>query len=138
MTLLAPSPVPVEPKPERRRDAYDDAVDFLVEHPEKAYGVWSDPRSHSCGCLFRIAHDESDESHAPGACGCGCPEMVRHGDYKAQTRGLTEAIRKSDVPSIHQRRKWNRQSFESFAAVQRLTDRALERMPPQRMKEATP
>lgn len=53
----------------RRRDKYDEAIDYLVAHPDNIYEFWLVPRSDKLSCLFQRIGDLFD--------GCGCLTQVK-------------------------------------------------------------
>lgn len=49
------------------KDKYDEAVDYLTQHPDQIYKAWQRMSSHEAGCLFKFVTD------VPGS---GCLTMV--------------------------------------------------------------
>lgn len=42
------------------KDMYDEAIDYLTQHPEQIGLAWSSPSKHVAGCLFKFVSDESN------------------------------------------------------------------------------
>ncbi len=78
----------------RRRDRYDDAIDYLTEHPDEIVDAWGDGRTFpdprpGPQCLFNYVAE-----------GCGCLTQIRDMCANAPTESLTEAIRSDNrIPS---------------------------------------
>lgn len=69
----------------RQRDKYDEAIEYLTEHPEKIYDAWSmsealdSPTGHA-GCLFNFAGQQTDCADTDdGIVDCGCLTQIRGG-----------------------------------------------------------
>lgn len=101
-------------------DRYDDAIEYLNEHPSEIRSAWHSPSLHQAGCLF----DYIVDCAAPVA--CGCLTQIRSGKLPAATPELTVAILAddripkdiSDVTLDH---------LPVFAEWQRRADRELDR-----------
>lgn len=106
----------------RQRDAYDEAVDYLSEHPKEIFKAWY-PSAPRHGCLFRYA--EADNSHRLGT---GCLTMIRYGGFIAETEELTARIRADErIPDDD---RITPDHLPVFAEWQRELDRVLGRTPP--------
>jgi hypothetical protein len=105
----------------RQPDAYDDAIAYLTEHPEKIYSEWEWGKTlfEFCGHYGRRF--------------CGCLTMIRNGREIAETPELTAAIRADARIPTHPR-AITVESLPAFAEWQRRIDRELGRTPPDRMK----
>lgn len=70
------------------KDKYDEAIEYLTEHPEEIYETWNSAISNSelpGACLFRACSNDSKKCY-------GCLIQVRYREYPAQTPELTAAI----------------------------------------------
>jgi len=78
-------------------DKYDEAIEWLVEHPDELWPMWSGPSGGDAGCLFEFCSAEPDMSVVPNGEMCGCLVMIRESDtYSAWTPELTDEIRADD------------------------------------------
>jgi hypothetical protein len=76
------------------KDKYDEAVEYLTEHPEMIDAVWNEPDEFSAGCLFGFASPDGSRMYAIGNnATCGCLTEVKAGNFRAYTHELTAAIR---------------------------------------------
>ena len=75
-------------------DQYDEAVDYLTEHPAEIEDAWDDPWEHIAGCLFQIVKPY-DEEHPDGKV-CGCLTQVKGENAPAWTDELTLDILRDD------------------------------------------
>lgn len=66
-------------------DKYDEAIQYLKNHPEEVSTAWGDPTDHPAGCLFNYAGPEYSL--------VGCLTQVKNGYLQASTPSLTKRIR---------------------------------------------
>lgn len=143
MTLTKPVRRPKPEPVDDGRDVYDDAVDYLLAHPDELVVAWSEGGicfmdvTSPGSPLFRYLFDERQGK--PGK--CGCPTMVRRGGLlKDASRGaiactpeLTDAVRAdSRLPGNQYEIKPTRECLEAFAHYQRECDRITGRKVPRR------
>jgi len=72
-------------KARRKRDKYDEAVEYLTKYPDSISHAWKSPTGCDAGCLFQFVESR------PGL--CGCLSQIRAGRWDAETPQLTAAIR---------------------------------------------
>ena len=108
------------------RDAYDEAVDYLVANPNAVDDAWSIPRCNSAGILFRIVGTDSPSGLA------GCLTMICHNSfYVAPTTELTSAIRNDKRIPYYTVDIKGRETLQAFAEWQRYLDDVLDRPKPE-------
>jgi hypothetical protein len=78
------------------KDKYDEAIEYLTEHPTEIWPAWQDPRIHQAGILFLHCGDSSKKYDHGDHCGCLTQIRSDHTYFVAATDDLTEAIRKDD------------------------------------------
>ena len=117
-------------------DAYQQAVEFLTEHPELIIDSWCDPDNPG-GVLFQFADPDGRSGAIRRDDGrmCGCLTQIRRGSLDtwrsvAWTESLTQII------SADKRLPWDENEITSghlpiFAGWQRRIDHLLGRKPPE-------
>lgn len=106
-------------------DAYQQAVEWLTDHPKKICGAWHPSRQEPGYCLFGFATKTrlAEES-------CGCLTMIRYSEeYGTPIPGLAEVIR-GDERLPADSGEITVDSLPVFAQWQRYLDKVLEREPP--------
>ena len=120
-------------------DAYDKAVIWLTDHPDKIGEAWFWPRLKPGGILFQFctpAHTEDasrdGKPRRPDGKECSCLTLIhntRNFDYHAWTDELTKAIRADHrIPMFSSEIEVGH--LQIFATWQRRIDRELGRTPP--------
>lgn len=102
------------------RDKYDEAIEYLTEHPGGIQAAWSCPSGYRGGCLFVYCTKDASNRNERRAV-CGCLTQVRNGMHGAETPELTAEIRADkSVPAS----RWNItvESLQHFARWQRKLD----------------
>jgi hypothetical protein len=110
-------------------DAYQQAVEFLTEHPDKIMEAWSFPSASPGGCLFYYVNRFGPWFWCDGKV-CGCLTFVKSGRMEAETLQLTEAIR-SDERIVGNEKDLTVDHLPIFAGWQRRIDQILGRTPPE-------
>jgi hypothetical protein len=108
-------------------DAYQQAVEYLTENPDKIAEAWMNPRGSMGGALFLYANisGKFDGTY------CGCLTMIRQegSNRIAATGRLTDAIKgDSRLPWVPN--KITPDHLPIFAGWQRRIDQELGRTPP--------
>lgn len=108
-------------------DKYDDAIEYLTEHPHEISFAWAHSQSHHAGCLFQfVTPDGLPFGWAKESRGlsCGCPVQIRGWDYVSTSEHLTDLIREDNrIPSDEE--SITVESLPAFAEIQRLADRTI-------------
>lgn len=111
------------------RLSYDEAVQFLQEHPEKIYSTWCNPYTHKAGRLFdyltanrgKLYWEQDGQSYQ-----CGCLTQLKGGDdcYRIPQEELLQQIREDPRIPI-QGEDITVEHLEVFKEYQELADKLI-------------
>ena len=76
-------------------DKYDEAVEYLKDHPDNIREAWINPAGEMGGCLFGFVSGSRRTGRVDGQ-SVGCLTTIVLGIDVAETEGLTVAIRADD------------------------------------------
>lgn len=107
----------------RKRDAYDEAVEFLIENDQLIYNSWNHPYSTLGGILFIYAAPKKN------IIACGCLTQIKKGHMGCSDNEITKQIQADNrlpdnVTAI------KREHLPVFAEWQRRLDKHWNRVPP--------
>ena len=74
------------------KDKYDEAIDYLTEHPEQIHRAWTSPKTHTAGCLFAFVSDTPNG---------GCLTMVHSAPHFAGGEWHDEIVADDRIPNGH-------------------------------------
>jgi hypothetical protein len=122
----------------KMNDVYDEAVDYFKARPESIGKAWASPSVHAYGFLFgfitpsRFIEERKRCVDFELLRYCGCASQVASGSREAYTPELTELCRTYYLPGNFDYLEPSDQvrHLETFAVIQRETDRVLHRAVP--------
>lgn len=107
----------------RKRDKYDEAVEYLTENPHNIPFAWASPYDVKGGELFKFLSfgDTWQEANTQ----CGCPSMVKRASAMAPEafcKELTDFVRQHNgIPLLS--KEIAAEHLPAFAEVQRYADK---------------
>ena len=86
-------------------DKYDEAIKFLVEHPEEIFEAWESPCRGPAGCLFLFASRNGESVYKGLGKKCvGCLSQIRAGGKESEIEYCVEGMETLPVFAEWQRR----------------------------------